>query len=413
STEFWENLLKWGTEQSMIMSNSRDYSKYVENLGRIIREFIRFIDFRKFQHKYYCDKVIPYRQLFEDEISMDVIPSSHKKSPSTSNKRKRIRKKLERAKRQRIELGSDPSRSILINQKPVPSPSILINQKHISLISSWIANDTKDSYKLKLLLRASIREFLTRTFHRRCDNKGPTLTIIKVLGSQEILEEKIILSRVQDSCHAIYQHKDYGPSFGRNGRKIKQDLRMVNRFNLFPKQGFDENEEWFKYDLKDGGGMCSLAGLIIAAKCNPKNVTLTDGNPNYISIKKMLWDLNTAYNDTYDVVICADCTFDKSTHPHLLHVLKSIIKKPLPNNNSNYYSDGGRGGLFILCAPNRGDSLNAFIKLIESLEKDLKIELLVKYDDIVWNIHENNLNDSNNYDPDTHYPLILKIYWRY
>ncbi|RHZ60557.1 hypothetical protein Glove_352g61 [Diversispora epigaea] len=274
--------------------------------------------------------------------------------------------------------------------------------------------------------------------------------------------------------------------------------RSHQGFNLFPKQKFDNNEEWFKYDLKDGfyldvcikipqiqtlkdsfsseysgflntgniciwpaeevlayycmknselfsnksiceigGGMCSLAGLIIAAKCNPKNVTLTDGNPNLlfsnvdISIKQMLWDSNTAYNDTYDVVICADCTFDKSTHPHLLHVLKSIIKKPLPgnnnnnnsndNNNNNYYSGEGGGGLFILCAPNRGDSLNAFIKLIESLEKDLKIELLIKYDDIVWNIHENNLNNNNNnmdnecysYDPDTHYPLILKVYWRY
>jgi len=31
-----------------------------------------------------------------------------------------------------------------------------------------------------------------------------------------------------------------------------------------------------------GGGMCALAGLIIAAKCHPQSVTLTDGNPDCI-----------------------------------------------------------------------------------------------------------------------------------
>ena len=103
-----------------------------------------------------------------------------------------------------------------------------------------------------------------------------------------------------------------------------------------------------------GGGMCALAGLIIAAKCHPQSVTLTDGNPDCIdnilfkkfySIKyiiifpidwlfltnfiflhiqtilnsnkelfsdidvcsmQMIWNKNTVYDIQYNIIVCAD-----------------------------------------------------------------------------------------------------------
>ncbi|CAG8462131.1 9494_t:CDS:2 [Acaulospora morrowiae] len=45
---------------------------------------------------------------------------------------------------------------------------------------------------------------------------------------------------------------------------------------------------------------------------------------------------------------------------------------------------------------------------------DLCVELLERYDETVWSFHEDNLkaNDEGHYAPDTHYPLMVKIYWK-
>ncbi|RIA95912.1 hypothetical protein C1645_816053 [Glomus cerebriforme] len=160
-----------------------------------------------------------------------------------------------------------------------------------------------------------------------------------------------------------------------------------------------------------GGGMCALAGLIVAAKCHPQSITLTDGNPDcdlFLDVDmrsmQMLWNKDTVYDTKYDIVICADCTFDKETHPHLLHVIRSILKKPPLNDKSDK-------SMFILCAPHRGDSLRAFITLLESIN-EFHVELLVKYDDKIWQLHEQSLKEEQEYyDRDTHYPLIVCASW--
>ncbi|CAG8702333.1 calmodulin-lysine N-methyltransferase-like [Rhizophagus irregularis DAOM 181602=DAOM 197198] len=174
-----------------------------------------------------------------------------------------------------------------------------------------------------------------------------------------------------------------------------------------------KNEKLFrnKNVCELGGGMCALAGLIVAAKCHPQSVTLTDGNPNCdlffdvdICSMQMLWNKNTVYDTKYDIVICADCTFDKETHHHLLHVVRSILKKPTSNDKSDE-------SLFILCAPHRGDSLQAFITLLESIN-EFRVELLVKYDDKIWQCHERSLKEEQGYyDKDIHYPLIMCASW--
>ncbi|GES96637.1 calmodulin-lysine N-methyltransferase isoform X2 [Rhizophagus clarus] len=47
-----------------------------------------------------------------------------------------------------------------------------------------------------------------------------------------------------------------------------------------------KNEKLFrdKNVCELGGGMCALAGLIVATKCHPQSVALTDGNPNCVNI---------------------------------------------------------------------------------------------------------------------------------
>ncbi|KAF0519663.1 kinase-like protein [Gigaspora margarita] len=87
----------------------------------------------------------------------------------------------------------------------VTSVSNIIKLDHFALISSWI-NQTKSyksflkiftppkhynitnfPYHFKLLIRGSRDGFSAPIFHRRCDNKGPTVTIIKVKDKDEIL----------------------------------------------------------------------------------------------------------------------------------------------------------------------------------------------------------------------------------
>ncbi|CAG8823372.1 20101_t:CDS:2, partial [Dentiscutata erythropus] len=111
--------------------------------------------------------------------------------------------------------------------------------------------------------------------------------------------------------------------------------------------------------------------------------------------KQMIWDCDTHYDIT---------TFDKQTHSHLLHVIRSILKKPPKNNPEEC--------LFLLCAPKRGDSLQEFISLLEA-QGDFHVKLLERYDDFIWKAHQQNIaENSEHYAPDTHYPLIMQAYWR-
>ncbi|CAG8623760.1 10378_t:CDS:2, partial [Racocetra persica] len=157
-----------------------------------------------------------------------------------------------------------------------------------------------------------------------------------------------------------------------------------------------------------GGGMCALAGLFVATKCQPSSVTLTDANSKLSSANlcamQMIWNCNTHYDKTYDVVLCADCTFDKQIHLHLLHVIRSILKKPSKDNPD--------GSLFLLCAPQRGGSLQEFISLLEA-QGDFHVKLLERYDDCVWEVHQQSITENSvHYVPDIHYPLIVQAYWR-
>ncbi|RHZ85964.1 hypothetical protein Glove_58g80 [Diversispora epigaea] len=87
--------------------------------------------------------------------------------------------------------NSRPSVNIL-PLRGYPFESKIINTKDAGLIASWIDKRRtpyfKDlPFKFKLIYRASREGFGINNFHNNCDDKGPTVVVIKVRDSGEII----------------------------------------------------------------------------------------------------------------------------------------------------------------------------------------------------------------------------------
>ena len=61
--------------------------------------------------------------------------------------------------------------------KAFEESAILIDKDHKRVLKGWLPTDLEGEWRL--LYRASRDGFAARPFHLRCDNKGPTVTIVK------------------------------------------------------------------------------------------------------------------------------------------------------------------------------------------------------------------------------------------
>ena len=71
-----------------------------------------------------------------------------------------------------------------LNPPPPPKPTkpfeesmILTNEDHQQSLKDWLPTHLEGEWRL--LFRASRDSFDSRTFHSKCDNKGPTVTVVK------------------------------------------------------------------------------------------------------------------------------------------------------------------------------------------------------------------------------------------
>ncbi|KAL9954761.1 hypothetical protein ACROYT_G042336 [Oculina patagonica] len=135
---------------------------------------------------------------------------------------------------------------------------ILTNQEHRSQLLAWLPHRGGEC-RLRLLFRASRDGFTAATFHSRCDNKGPTVTIVKsgnnIFGGFTekswvssapyiICEDAFLFSMVNPyglgptkmplkshgKNYAIYSDISYGPTFGRS----QHDLHISENANMYP-----------------------------------------------------------------------------------------------------------------------------------------------------------------------------------
>ncbi|CAB4444571.1 unnamed protein product [Rhizophagus irregularis] len=103
-------------------------------------------------------------------------------------------------------LGKTLTTSIQPPRKPKLLGSSLIEFHHFVLFVSWIDKKDNLNYNFKLLYRATSRDGThVSNFHNKCDNRGATIVIAKVKGTNQIIGGYNPL--VWDSNNSIRQQK--------------------------------------------------------------------------------------------------------------------------------------------------------------------------------------------------------------
>jgi hypothetical protein len=167
--EVWESLLKWCFAQQKMDSDPKKWNKEdITNLKKILHRFIpkiRFYDIEPtdFFYRVYNYKDILPQDLIHDLLEFHIVPNMKPKTNVTPSRRPKL-------------------------------DSTLIESSYASVFASWI--DKRDSmhydkrsipYKFKLLYRSSRDGFNTTSFHKNCDNKGPTIWIAKIQNSKQLI----------------------------------------------------------------------------------------------------------------------------------------------------------------------------------------------------------------------------------
>jgi hypothetical protein len=226
----WENLIKWGiAKNSSLNSDMTTWSiNDYETLKETLSTFIRHIRFFQMTPQEYYYKVRPLVKLLPKELEEDldlyyIVPD--------------------------CKLVTE----ILPPRTYHYIDSSIITRKYFNLISYWIDDGQEilpkfiDSiqYEYKLLLRGSRDGFESKDFRLKCNNKGPTIVLIKLKDSNKIIggynpikwsgsnkflnsddsfifsfysntldSSTIVLSRVADNSHAIADGADNHLGFG-------------------------------------------------------------------------------------------------------------------------------------------------------------------------------------------------------
>ena len=162
-----------------------------------------------------------------------------------------------------------------------------------------------------------------------------------------------------------------------------------------------------------GAGMAGMAGLALAmTSTTPLHVTITDGHadcilhnqvhvwlntfPTHVTIhvKQLVWTTTMPESGTMDLVLCSDGTHFQEHHASLAITIASVLQI---------------GGVAILCQPPRGSSLSNFLKVLEAMQGLWTIQVLTDYNETLTRCHHHELTTNPLYDPNIHYPHIVKL----
>ncbi|RGB27538.1 hypothetical protein C1646_746297 [Rhizophagus diaphanus] len=233
-TEVWDYLIKWGKAQHPKFPS--DISNWkpsdFSTLKETIQDCIPHIRFFNISGLDYYNKVRPYKKILPKELRDDL--------------------------EQFYITNQIPSRSLVLPPREKGGiDSKIINPTYAAIFASWI--DKKEEpyqfhyipYKFELLIRGS-RHGLNdyREFLKRCSNKGPTLVVIKVRGSNRLLGGYNPVKWCASGGY-LSSNDSFIFSFDNNNHMTKPILSRVKTpdraiFNVEDEYlGFGSDLEWF------------------------------------------------------------------------------------------------------------------------------------------------------------------------
>jgi len=266
--DVWENVLKWGLGKNPALitdpeSWSDDDFKTMENTLQRCLPLIRFF---QFSSKEFLKNVTPYQKLLNPQLYKDLLKyyldEDHSNIIST----------IQPARGGGLDNYSNLKDSKLITNGIAAAIANWIDIKEIKLpITQY--NTLDNPYEFKLLLRGSRDGFDAETFHKLCDNKPKTVTIVKVEGTKEILGgynpiiwestgknkfsstdksflfsfsdinlKDVILSRIKNYNYAILSSSKYCPCFSSD---------LILRTNSSGKCYYEDYEFSIRFTKKD------------------------------------------------------------------------------------------------------------------------------------------------------------------
>ncbi|KAG9294374.1 hypothetical protein G9A89_001879 [Geosiphon pyriformis] len=172
--EIWDQLLNWAKLQ-----NSSTDKKPVEefttmdfiSVQKTLENLIPFIRFFQISFDDFNEKILPFNKCLSQKLFYEILSFHIEGKPPSSFK-------------------IQPSRipAIKINSK-------LLKPKHAALLATWMKIDspTRETnqfevpYSFRLLYRASEDEVSPKAFHERCDKSGPTIVVLKIKNSEQLI----------------------------------------------------------------------------------------------------------------------------------------------------------------------------------------------------------------------------------
>ncbi|CAG8515121.1 6331_t:CDS:2 [Paraglomus occultum] len=229
--EVWENVIKWGLAQDPPLDS--DLSRWTDDdfktMQSRLSRCISLIRYFQISPADFCDRVRPYAKILPEDLHEDIL-RFHLKS-------------------------SQQVRSVILPARIQGIDSNIIKPRHAALIACWIDRKEGNSstcerirYEFKLLLRGSRDGFTAAAFHNRCDNQVPTLILMKIQNTGEIIGGYNPTSWRRTSMNSDSGYFQSTP-WGHHQRKSALSFARYSQYELGP---FQTTSESFIFSLGDG-----------------------------------------------------------------------------------------------------------------------------------------------------------------
>ncbi|RIA79997.1 hypothetical protein C1645_793442, partial [Glomus cerebriforme] len=169
--EIWNQIILWGIKNTLNLSsnnllewNNQDF----ESLKETLKNCIPWIRFFQIQPQEFANYVWPYKKILPQSIIGNFL-------------------------RQQIT-GHAPIMEMMNKTPPrIPSSdidSLIMTGRHATILASWIHQGPysgKCHFNFNLIYRSSKDGLSLKLFHENCDDKGPTILVIKLLNSNHVV----------------------------------------------------------------------------------------------------------------------------------------------------------------------------------------------------------------------------------